>query len=337
VNDDLRALTQDLIRYLGQQQEAGLGWYFDAGEPPPPAPLLQAAQASSSQATQASSPQASHAPAPQAAPAPRPSDPHPVPAAPAPAAADAVQPVGASMTKEQREAVFADDCEAFVRRTLAAIDRQPAAAAPAARDMFADPAAAPPRTREEKAAALESLASRVAGCTACKLHPTRTQTVFGVGDPDAKLVFVGEAPGRNEDEQGEPFVGRAGKLLNDILKAIGFAREDVYICNILKCRPPENRDPEPDEVRACEPFLVRQLEILQPKVICCLGRHAAMTLLQTRASLGSMRQDVSFYRGIPVLATYHPAALLRNPHWKRDTWDDVRRLRALHDALLARD
>lgn len=241
------------------------------------------------------------------------------------------------MTKEERESAFAAACEDFVRRTLAAIDGRPAAAAgEAAPDMFAAPAPAAPRSREEKAAALAELADRVAGCTACKLHATRTQTVFGVGNPDAGLVFVGEAPGRNEDEQGEPFVGRAGKLLNDILKAIGFARDDVYICNILKCRPPENRDPEPDEVRACEPFLVRQLEILQPRVICCLGRHAAMTLLQTRSSLRSMRESVNFYAGIPVLATYHPAALLRNPHWKRDTWDDVRKLRALHDALIAR-
>jgi DNA polymerase len=151
------------------------------------------------------------------------------------------------------------------------------------------------------------------------------------------VVFVGEAPGRHEDEQGEPFVGRAGMLLNDILKAIGFARGDVYICNILKCRPPENRDPERDEVDACEPFLKRQLEILRPKVICCLGRHAAMTLLDTRASLRNLREAVHFYEGIPVMATYHPAALLRNPHWKRDTWDDVRKLRALHDALLDGD
>ncbi|MBU0742317.1 uracil-DNA glycosylase [bacterium] len=200
--------------------------------------------------------------------------------------------------------------------------------------MFAAPEDAPAAsTPEQKAGALEALAAAVAACEACKLHPTRTNTVFGVGNPDAQLVFVGEAPGRHEDEQGEPFVGRAGKLLTDILNAIGFEREDVYICNILKCRPPQNRDPELDEVRACEPNLKQQLEILQPKVICCLGRHAAMTLLDTRASLRNLREAVHFYEGIPVVATYHPAALLRNPHWKRDTWDDVRKLRALHDAL----
>lgn len=317
MSDDLTLLTRDLIRYLNQQQEAGHGWYFDAGEPPPAAALPASASATAAAA----------AAAPPAPPAPQAS------AEPAP---DAVRPVGGSMTKEQREAAFAAECEAFVRRTLAAIDAAPAAAAAAAApDIFA-PRATPPQGREAKAAALAELAAQVAGCTACKLHPTRTQTVFGVGDPDAGLVFVGEAPGRNEDEQGEPFVGRAGKLLTDILKAIGFARDDVYICNILKCRPPENRDPEADEVRACEPYLQRQLEILQPRLICCLGRHAAMTLLQTRSSLGAMRESVNFYAGVPVLATYHPAALLRNPHWKRDTWDDVRKLRALHDALAAR-
>ena len=191
-----------------------------------------------------------------------------------------------------------------------------------------------PLTAEQKTAALADLAAEVTACTACKLHSTRTNTVPGAGNPDANVVFIGEAPGKNEDEQGVPFVGRSGKLLTDILKAIGFERDDVFICNILKCRPPGNRDPEADEVRACEPFLVRQLEILQPKVICCLGRHAAMTLLQTKASLKSMRESVHFYQGVPVMATFHPAALLRNPNWKRDTWDDVRKLKALHDALL---
>ncbi|MBK7701402.1 MAG: uracil-DNA glycosylase [bacterium] len=213
----------------------------------------------------------------------------------------------------------------------------PVAAAPAAPNLFVTaPAAAQAAPAPvSKRLALESLAAEVAVCTACKLHPTRTQTVFGSGNPDARVLFIGEAPGRNEDEQGLPFVGRAGQLLTDILRAIRFERDEVYICNILKCRPPENRDPEPDEAGACEPFLRRQLAIIQPHLICCLGRHAAMTLLDTRASLRSLRESVHFYQGIPVLATFHPAALLRNPHWKRDTWEDVRKLRALHDALLA--
>ncbi len=170
-------------------------------------------------------------------------------------------------------------------------------------------------------------------CTRCKLHSDRNRTVFGVGNPNANIVFVGEAPGRDEDLQGEPFVGMAGQLLTKILAAIGFAREDVYICNVLKCRPPQNRDPQPDEVAQCEPYLLRQLEILQPKVICALGRVAAQTLLQTRDSLTRMRGRVHDYHGVPMMVTYHPAALLRNPNWKRPTWEDVQKLRALHDEL----
>jgi DNA polymerase len=204
-------------------------------------------------------------------------------------------------------------------------------------DIFTSVDEAPaPLDRAGKERALAELAREVAPCTLCKLHGGRTQTVFGTGDPDAGLVFVGEAPGRDEDLQGEPFVGRAGQLLNDILKAIGFAREEVYICNILKCRPPNNRDPEADEVGSCEPYLKQQLAVIQPQLICCLGRVAAQTLLGTRASLTTLREAVHFYAGIPVLATFHPAALLRNPHWKRPTWDDVRRLRALYDALASR-
>ena len=192
------------------------------------------------------------------------------------------------------------------------------------------------QTRVRKAKLLAQLdADEVRGCTKCKLHPSRTNTVFGVGNPDATLVFVGEAPGRDEDLQGEPFVGMAGQLLNKILAAIGFQREDVYICNVLKCRPPNNRDPEADEVNACEPYLLRQLEILQPKVICALGRHAAYSLLGTTSSLAKLREHVHDYHGIPCVVTYHPAALLRNPQWKRPTWEDVQRLRALHDRLVA--
>ncbi len=185
----------------------------------------------------------------------------------------------------------------------------------------------------DKASALASLKDEVLSCTACALHETRNSTVFGAGNPDADVVFIGEAPGRDEDIQGEPFVGRSGKLLTKIMSAIGYGRDDVFICNILKCRPPNNRDPQREEVIACEPHLKRQLAILNPRVICCLGRVAAQTLLGTDASLKRLRQTVHFYEGIPVMATYHPAALLRNPGWKRETWNDVRKMSALVDAL----
>jgi DNA polymerase len=228
---------------------------------------------------------------------------------------------------------FAEACAAFVRETLAEIakNRQ---VLPTQGDIFASrDDAALALNPQEKAAALAEFAAEVAPCVQCKLHSGRTQTVFGVGDANADLVLIGEAPGRDEDLQGEPFVGRAGQLLTEILKAIKLRRQDVYICNILKCRPPQNRDPEADEVSACEPYLKRQLQIIQPRLICCLGRVAAQNLLGTRASLTALRQTVHFYESIPVLATFHPAALLRNPHWKRPTWEDVRRLRALYDAL----
>ena len=188
--------------------------------------------------------------------------------------------------------------------------------------------------RARKAAALAELDEKqVSVCQKCALHQSRTNTVFGVGNPDAGVVFVGEAPGRDEDLRGEPFVGRAGQLLNKILAAIGFRREDIYIANVLKCRPPENRDPVADEVVQCEPYLIRQLEIIEPRVICALGRIAAQTLLKTSSSLTRMRTEVHDYHGIPMVATYHPAALLRNPNWKRPAWEDVQKLRALYDQL----
>jgi DNA polymerase len=188
--------------------------------------------------------------------------------------------------------------------------------------------------RTRKAALLAELDEKqVSVCRKCALHKSRTHTVFGVGNPDAGVVFVGEAPGRDEDLKGEPFVGRAGQLLNKILAAIGFRREDIYIANVLKCRPPENRDPATEEVVHCEPYLIRQLEIIEPRVICALGRIAAMTLLKSSSSLTKMRTQVHDYHGIPMVATYHPAALLRNPNWKRPAWEDVQKLRALYDEL----
>ena len=178
---------------------------------------------------------------------------------------------------------------------------------------------------------LDAIAAAVDACRKCPLGHSRLTSVPGEGNSGAGFVCVGEAPGATEDETGRPFVGRAGKLLDEILKAIGFKREDVFICNVLKCRPPNNRDPEPLEVQACSPYLHRQLELIRPRVILALGRPAAHALLGSNASLGDLRGKLHRYRGIPLIVTYHPAALLRNPHWKRPTWDDVRIARRLFD------
>ena len=180
---------------------------------------------------------------------------------------------------------------------------------------------------------LGELNSMICDCQKCSLGATRIKFVFGVGNPKAEIVLIGEAPGADEDAKGEPFVGRAGQLLNKILEAIHFKREDVYICNILKCRPPNNRDPRPEEVQQCEPYLWKQLEIIKPKIILCLGRISAQVLLKTADSLTKLRENVHDYRGIPLLVTYHPAALLRNPNWKRPTWEDVQKLRKMYDEM----
>ena len=155
----------------------------------------------------------------------------------------------------------------------------------------------------------------------------------GNGDEDAALMVIGEAPGAEEDRQGLPFVGEAGRLLTRIIEAIELQREEVYICNVLKCRPPNNRDPRPEEVQTCEPYLKRQIEIIQPKVICSLGRFATQTLLRTTESMGRLRGRTHEYEGIPVIPTYHPAALLRNPQWKRPTWEDMKRVRQTYDGV----
>ena len=167
-------------------------------------------------------------------------------------------------------------------------------------------------------------------CHRCKLHTLgRTQVVFGVGNPNADLMFVGEAPGADEDEQGEPFVGRAGQLLTKIIEAIGLKREDVYIANIIKCRPPGNRNPEPDEVEQCEPFLFRQVEAVKPKVIVALGKFAAQSLLRTTDPITRLRGRSFNYRGATLLPTFHPAYLLRNPSSKRDVWEDMKKVRGI--------
>jgi len=165
-------------------------------------------------------------------------------------------------------------------------------------------------------------------CTRCKLHKARTQIVFGVGNPKAQLVFVGEGPGRDEDEQGEPFVGRAGKLLTQMIEAMSLKREDVYICNVVKCRPPENRLPEKDEIATCSPFLMRQLGVINPKVICCLGACSAQTLLETTQGISRFRGEWFDFRGAKLIATYHPAYLLRNPAAKSEVWKDLQKVMA---------
>lgn len=178
---------------------------------------------------------------------------------------------------------------------------------------------------------LDALAGLVARCTRCPLHGERRQAVFGEGAMDARVVCVGEAPGAKEDETGRPFVGRAGQLLDRLLLSIGLPRETVYICNVLKSRPPGNRDPLPEEIAACSPYLVRQLSLIRPEVILAFGAFAARTLLQTKLALGRLRGQVHEYGGYPVVVTYHPAALLRNPSWVRPTWEDLQIVRSMLD------
>jgi uracil-DNA glycosylase len=165
-------------------------------------------------------------------------------------------------------------------------------------------------------------------CTKCRLAGTRTQVVYGVGNPNADLMFIGEAPGRDEDLQGKPFVGRAGALLTDIIKAMKLTRDDVYIANVIKCRPPENRNPEPDELDACRPFIRRQIELIKPKVIVTLGRFALQSLMEKGFSITAARGSWLEYKGIKVMPTYHPAYLLRNPAAKKDVWQDMKKVMA---------
>jgi uracil-DNA glycosylase family 4 len=180
------------------------------------------------------------------------------------------------------------------------------------------------------AAALAAVRADIGDCTRCKLHRLgRRQIVFGVGNPQADLMFVGEAPGRDEDVQGIPFVGRAGQLLTKIIEAIGLTRDDVYIANVIKCRPPENRNPEQDEVDTCEPFLFRQIDIIKPKVVVALGTFAARALLRTLDPISRLRGRVYEYRGAKLIPTFHPAYLLRNPASKREVWEDMKVARAL--------
>jgi uracil-DNA glycosylase len=202
------------------------------------------------------------------------------------------------------------------------------------------PSATPPHRAEEEedflshpgvraSTSLPDLRTVIGDCQRCKLAPHRTHIVFGVGNPNADLVFVGEAPGQDEDLRGEPFVGRAGQLLTEIIvKGMKIRREDVYIANIIKCRPPQNRDPEPDEIAACEPFLKHQLELIKPKAIVTLGKFAAQCLLKTRTPITRLRGVWANYQGIPLMPTFHPAYLLRNPGDKRLVWQDIQQVMA---------
>jgi len=190
-----------------------------------------------------------------------------------------------------------------------------------------------PLVQEASYGSTEEHYQAIHDCQKCPLGSTRTNFVYGVGNPQADLMFIGEAPGAEEDRQGKPFVGRAGKLLDQILAAIELTRDEVYICNILKCRPPGNRDPQPDEMAQCFPYLREQVRIIRPKLICALGRIAAQALLQTGTPLGKLRNSWHEYEGVPLWVTYHPAALLRFQAYKRDTWEDMKILKARYDEL----
>ena len=201
--------------------------------------------------------------------------------------------------------------------------------------LFEEPALFPEEKEEwEKAASLNEFEKLISNCIKCRLHQGRNKFVFGTGNPNADVLVIGEGPGAEEDKQGLPFVGRAGKLLTDMLKAIKFEREEVYIGNVVKCRPPENRTPMQDEMDTCLPYLKKQFGLIQPKLILCLGLTAAKGLLKKRESLGELRKSVFEYEGAKVIVTYHPAALLRNPHWKKDCWEDLKKFRKLYEELI---
>lgn len=181
---------------------------------------------------------------------------------------------------------------------------------------------------------LEAHKDAICNCQLCPLGKTRNKFVYGVGNPNADILFIGEAPGADEDRLGEPFVGRAGQLLDKILAAIQMSRQTVYIANILKCRPPQNRDPQSDEMELCFPYLYEQVHLIKPKLICTLGRIASQALLKTTTPLGKLRNNWQFFEDIPVIVTYHPAALLRFPSYKRDTWEDMKKLKAKYESMI---
>jgi uracil-DNA glycosylase family 4 len=206
--------------------------------------------------------------------------------------------------------------------------------APEVREPAPARVAAPAPAGDDATLGWAELRRRVAACVRCGLHATRTNTVFGVGDEAADWMFIGEAPGADEDAQGEPFVGRSGQLLTSMIAALGYTRQQVFIANILKCRPPENRDPLPEEVGHCLPYLARQVALVQPKIIVCVGRIAAQNLLGVDTPIGKLRGQVHRFRdsGIPVVVTYHPSYLLRSPSQKRVAWDDLKLARRTYEA-----
>ncbi len=245
------------------------------------------------------------------------------------------------MDSRRLQILRAMDVDVWVRRDLPA-DTVPAATPGAVMSQPAPPVPTPMvpvlpvEAPDGRVAQMgwDELASLVRGCTLCQLHTTRTQTVFGVGNRLAEWMVIGEAPGADEDRQGEPFVGRAGQLLNSMLRAIGFPREQVFIANVLKCRPPGNRDPRPEEVACCMPYLVRQIELVNPRMILCVGRIAAQNLLHTDTPIGKLRGQVHRLgaQQRPVVVTYHPAYLLRSPGEKRKAWEDLQLAMRTHAA-----
>jgi DNA polymerase len=256
------------------------------------------------------------------------------------AAAPTSTPGGSHASADWREVLRSSGAspDAGTRRRDAreaeAAAARPAATAPTAvlaRGISVGAAELPTTDFGRSLASLDAIRASVASCTRCPLYATATNPVPGEGNPDADLVIVGEAPGATEDEKGVPFVGAAGQLLTKILGAVDLRRDDVFICNVLKHRPPGNRNPMPDEVTACSPYLVRQIELIRPKAILALGTFAAQTLLQTKLAIGKLRSQVHRYYGVPLIVTYHPAALLRNPSWKRPTWEDVQLVRRILD------
>jgi uracil-DNA glycosylase len=243
---------------------------------------------------------------------------------------------------ESHTAATSSDFSAAVRAAMAAAapSRAPAApinVVPSAPQKSAPAATILPATAPSLFEAIERIAGDtlpriredIGDCTRCKLHQGRTKIVFGTGNPNADLMFVGEGPGRDEDLSGEPFVGRAGKLLTDMIKAMGLQREEVYIANVVKCRPPENRLPEKDEITTCSPFLMRQIDAIKPKVICTLGSCSAQTLLQTALGISKLRGEWFDFRGTKLMPTYHPAYLLRNPAAKPEVWKDLQKVMAV--------
>jgi DNA polymerase len=285
----LREEAAALLRAVRGHLEVTADPFVPAPPPPPAAPARRPAAAST-----ATPPAAVRPPAPSPTPSPVPS---PVPAAapvPTPAPVPAAAPAPPVTVR-------------------AGLQLGPLPAGQAAPSL------------SQRHSAMQAVRTDLGDCQRCKLCKGRTNIVFGVGSPAAELVFVGEGPGRDEDLSGEPFVGLAGQMLTRIIENVfKLRRDDVYICNVVKCRPPQNRNPEPDEIAACQPFLIRQLEVLRPRIIVCLGKFAAQTLLGTEASISSLRGRFHDYHGIRVMPTYHPAFLLRNPAMKRTVWEDMK-------------